>query len=79
MAISFTGTHGPPAMILMGLRWYVAYPLRTRHVAARMRERGVHVDHSTINRWVVTYSPQLEEGPHRAKLPYAATHSSRQS
>ncbi|CDZ76371.1 hypothetical protein BN59_00640 [Legionella massiliensis] len=24
-------------------------------------ERGLKVDHSTINRWVVEYSPQLEE------------------
>ena len=30
------------------------YPLSTRHVEERMRERGVHVDHSTINRWVIT-------------------------
>jgi transposase-like protein len=32
-----------------------------------MLERGVHVDHSTINRWVVKYSPQLEEAFHRRK------------
>jgi transposase-like protein len=25
---------------------------------------GVHVDHATINRWVVKYSPQLEEAFH---------------
>jgi putative transposase len=25
-----------------------------------MAERGVDVDHSTINRWVVKYSPKLE-------------------
>ena len=45
----------------MGARWDVAYPLSTRHVEERMLERGVHVDHATINRWVVKYSPQLEE------------------
>jgi transposase-like protein len=32
-----------------------------------MLERGVHVDHSTINRWVIKYSPQLEEAFHRRK------------
>jgi transposase-like protein len=32
MAISFKGTHFPPAVILMGVRWYLAYPLSTRHV-----------------------------------------------
>jgi transposase-like protein len=59
MAISFKGAHFPPDIILMGVRWYVAYPLSTRHVEELMLERGVHVDHSTINRWVVKYSPQL--------------------
>jgi putative transposase len=34
-----------------------------------MQERGVSVDHSTINRWVLKYSPQLEEAFHRRKRP----------
>jgi transposase-like protein len=34
-----------------------------------MEERGVDVDHATINRWVVKYSPQLEEAFHRRKRP----------
>ena len=25
-----------------------------------MLERGVNVDHSTLNRWVIKYSPELE-------------------
>jgi transposase-like protein len=27
MAISFKGAHFPQEVILMGVRWYVAYPL----------------------------------------------------
>jgi putative transposase len=69
MAISFKGAHFPADIILMGVRWYVAYPLSTRHVEALMLERGVHVDHSTINRWVVKYSPLLEDAFHRRKRP----------
>ncbi len=69
MAISFKGAHFPPEVILMGVRWYLAYPLSTRHVEELMEERGVNVDHSTINRWVVKYSPQLEEEFHRRKRP----------
>src|SRR5919202_1555932 len=69
MAVSFKGAHFPQDIILMGVRWYVAYPLSTRHVEELMLERGVHVDHSTINRWVVKYSPQLEEAFHRRKRP----------
>jgi putative transposase len=67
MAISFKGAHFPKEVILMGVRWYVAYPLSTRHVEELMEERGVEVDHSTINRWVIKYSPLLEEAFHRRK------------
>jgi transposase-like protein len=69
MAISFKGAHFPKEVILMGVRWYVAYPLSTRHVEELMEERGVEVDHSTINRWLIKYSPQLEEEFHRRKRP----------
>jgi transposase-like protein len=34
-----------------------------------MQERGGSVDHSTINRWVVKYSPQFEAAFHRRKRP----------
>jgi putative transposase len=77
MAVSFKGAHFPKEVILMGVRWYVAYPLSTRHVEELMEERGVEVDHSTINRWVIKYSPQLEEAFHRRKL-YRVTVDTRQ-
>src|SRR5882724_7838083 len=67
--ISFKGAHFPKDIILMGVRWYVAYPLSYRHVEELMEERGVPVDHATIQRWVVKYSPQLEEAFHRRKRP----------
>jgi putative transposase len=69
MAIRFKGAHCPPEVILMGIRWYVAYPLSTRHVEELMEERGVEVDHATINRWVIKYSPQLEDAFHCRKRP----------
>lgn len=69
MAVSFKGAHFPQDIILTGVRWYVAYPLSTRNVEELMRERGVYVDHSTINRWVIKYSPQLEDAFHRRKRP----------
>jgi len=69
MAISFKGAHFPKDIILMGVRWYVAYPLSYRHVEELMEERGVEVDHSTIQRWVVKYSRPLEEAFHRRKRP----------
>ena len=69
MAISFQGAHFPQGINLMGVRWYVAYPLSYRHVEELMEERGVPSDHATIQRWVVKYSPLLEEAFHRRKRP----------
>jgi putative transposase len=34
-----------------------------------MAERGASVDHATIQRWVVKYSPLLEAAFHRRKRP----------
>jgi putative transposase len=67
--ISFKGAHFPQDIILTGVRWYLAYPLSYRHVEELMEERGVPIDHATIQRWVVKYSPQLEEAFHRRKRP----------
>ena len=69
MAVSFKGAHFPQEIILTCVRWYVAYPLSSRHVEELMEERGVPVDHATIQRWVVKYSAQLEEAFHRRKRP----------
>jgi putative transposase len=69
MPVSFKGAHFPQDIILMSVRWYVAYPLSYRHVEELMQERGVRVDHATIQRWVVKYSPQLEAAFHRHKRP----------
>ena len=69
MPVSFKGAHFPQDIILMGVRWYVAYPLSDRHVEELMEERGVSVDHATIQRWVVKYSAQLAEAFHRRKRP----------
>jgi putative transposase len=69
MPVSFKGAHFPQDIILMGVRWYAAYPLSYRHVEELMQERGVGVDHATIQRWVVKYSPPLEAAFHRRKRP----------
>jgi putative transposase len=69
MMVSFKGAHFVKDIILTCVRWYVAYPLSTRHVEELIQERGVSVDHATVNRWVIKYSPQLEEAFHRRKRP----------
>jgi putative transposase len=69
MAVSFKGAHFPAEIMLTGVRWYVAYPLSYRQVEELLAERGVSVDHATIQRWVVKYCPPLEEAFHRRTCP----------
>lgn len=61
-------------MILMLIRWYVAYPMSYRDIEELAAERGLKVDHSTINRWVIHYTPQLEASfRKRFKRPVGAS------
>ena len=65
--ISFKGRHFQKEMILQSIRWYLAYSLSYRDIEEMTKERGFEVDHSTIQRWVVHYSPKLEEAFHKRK------------
>jgi putative transposase len=65
--VSFKGAHFAKDLILVGVRWDVAYPVSDRPVEEVMEERGVAVDHATINRWVLKSRPQLAEACHRRK------------
>jgi putative transposase len=47
-------------VILWGVRWYVAYPISYRQLEEMMEERGVEVDHSTLNPWVLKDAPLFE-------------------
>jgi putative transposase len=58
--IDFKGRHFDRDVILWGVRWCVAYPMSYRHLEEMMEERGVEVDHSTLNRWVVKYATLLD-------------------
>ncbi|MPY21141.1 IS6 family transposase [Shewanella sp. YLB-07] len=60
MALSFAKKQFPSATILMAVRWYVAYKLSYRDIEELLAERGVHVDHATLHRWVLEYAPLLE-------------------
>jgi putative transposase len=46
---------------LWGVRWYVAYPISYRQLEEMMGERGVVVDHFTLNRWVIKYASEVEK------------------
>jgi len=57
----FKWRHFFPEIILLNVRWYCHYALSYRDLEEMMAERGIAVDHSTINRWVLKYAPQLEK------------------
>ena len=67
--ISFKGCHFPKNVILMGIRWYISYPLSYRHIEELLEERGIFLDHATVNRWVIKYSPALEANFRKHKKP----------
>ena len=67
--MEFKWSHFAKEIILWGLRWYVAYPISYRQLEEMMRERGVAVDHSTLNRWVIKYAPEIEKQFRRRKRP----------
>jgi putative transposase len=57
--IDFKGAHFPKAVIVHALFFYVRYAVSYRDLEEILAERGVAVDHATLNRWVVKYSPLI--------------------
>src|SRR5258708_39769695 len=57
----FKWRHFQAEIILVCVRWYLRYPLSYRDLEEMMWERGLHVDHTTICRWVQRYAPELEK------------------
>ena len=65
----FKGRQFDRSVILLCVRWYLAYSLSLRDLEEMMAERGIPVDHATVGRWVVRYSPELLERFNRRKRP----------
>ncbi|MBX8827484.1 IS6 family transposase, partial [Ochrobactrum sp. SFR4] len=69
MVVDFKGTHFPKSVILYAVFFYVRYPVSYRDLQEIMAERGVKVDHATLNRWVVRYAPQIAAQAQMRKHP----------
>ena len=63
----------PLEMIAVCIRWYAAYPLSYRHLEEMMQERGVVVDHSSINRWAIRFLPLIEKTFRKYKRPVGSS------
>ena len=61
------GRHNDRSVILLCVRWYMAYDLSLRDLEEMMVKRGIVVDHATVHRWTVHYAPLLLEQFNRRK------------
>ena len=57
----FKWRHFEPAIITCAVGWYLRFSLSYRDVEELLTERGVQVDHVTIYRWVLRFTPLLAE------------------
>jgi putative transposase len=71
--ISFKGAQFPKDVILFAVFFYVRYGVSYRDAEEIMEERGVNVDHATLNRWVIKYSPLIAVNAKKRKRAVATS------
>jgi transposase-like protein len=69
----FKGRHFEAALILQVVSWYLRYPLSYRDIEEMLLERGLAVDHSTLNRWVLAYAPLIERRLRAFRRPHCGS------
>ena len=47
-------------LIAQAVSWYLSYPLSYCDIEEMLLERGLEVDHSIVNRWVLADAPLVE-------------------
>ena len=57
----FKGRHFDQEIIILCVRWYLAFKLSSRDLVQMMAERGILLAHTTILRWVQQYVPEFEK------------------
>jgi transposase-like protein len=57
----FKGRHFDREIIVLCIRWYLAFKLSSRDLVQMMAERGIALAHTTILRWVQRYVPEFEK------------------
>jgi putative transposase len=73
VVIDFKGAQFPKPVILYAVFLYVRYAVSCRDLEEIMSERGVRVDHATLNRWVVRYAPLIAAEARARKRPTASS------
>ncbi len=71
--VDFKGVHFPQNAILHAVFFYLRYAVSYRDLEEIMEERGVAVDHGTLNRWVVKFAPLIAAQAQSRKKPTAVS------
>jgi transposase, IS6 family len=58
---AFAGFRFPSDVIVLAVGWYLRFGLSYRDLEELLAERGIQVDHVTIYRWVLRFTPQLAD------------------
>ena len=57
----FKWKHFESEMILWGVRWYCRYAISYRNLQEMMEKRKLEVSHTTPDRWVQQYAPEIDK------------------
>jgi transposase-like protein len=57
----FKGRHFDREIVVLSVRWYLSFKLSYRDLVALIGERGIHLAHTTILRWVQHYVLEFEK------------------
>jgi len=71
--VDFKGVHYPKTVIVHAVFFYLRYAVAYRDLEEIMAERGVEVDHATLNRWVVKFAPLIAARAQTRKRPTATS------
>lgn len=71
--VNFKGSQYPKSVIVYAVFFYVRYAVSYRDLQEILQERGVGVDHTTLNRWVVKYAPLIAAQAQKRKQPTASS------
>ena len=69
----FKGRHFEAALIVQAVSWYLRFPRSYRDIEEMLLERGLEVDHSTVNRWVLAYAPEIERRLRAFRKPHCGS------
>ena len=69
----FKGRHFEAPLILQAVCWYLRDPLSYRDIEELFRERGLAVEHATLNRWVLAYAPLIERRLRSFRKPHCGS------